>query len=242
MPPTRPGIVGCNDDEQLRRRRSCWRHVWRWSRWFRSGSRRSWSRWHVWWRSWWRLWRRPRWQCLCMRSRPRGGVHSLWGRLWWRRTWLRCHVICGNWPGRIHTGDDLQVHWGRRRLRRSSAKKRFHLHHYRLLPVEFVATAPSVVLASVRNRNHTAVRLRCWILDVGNSMVPGTAGLLLQHYGQGLRHHKTRHGSARAANAHATAHTATNATAHAAPNAATHAATYSSSAVWPSGPIQLRCG
>merc|ERR1719210_3224569 len=80
-------------------------------------------------------------------------------------------------------------------------------------------------------------------------MVAGTAGFLLQHHGQGLRHYSARHSSARApsdgstysfpdAAAHTTTHTATDAAAH----TTTYIATNASGTFWPSGPIQLCCG
>jgi len=76
-------------------------------------------------------------------------------------------------------------------------------------------------------------------------MVPGAAGFLLQHHGQGMHHNTTCYSFARAtyygatnSSTHTTAHTTT----HAATHATAHIATYSSSAVWSCGPIQLRRG
>jgi len=82
-------------------------------------------------------------------------------------------------------------------------------------------------------------------------MVPGTAGFLLQHHGQGMHHDSSRHSSAGApdhssthsvphAAAHATSDTTSDTTTHASAHSAT--TTSRSSACWSSGPIQLRRG
>jgi len=80
-------------------------------------------------------------------------------------------------------------------------------------------------------------------------MVAGTAGFLLQHHGQGLRHYTARHSSAGAAVdssthsfPHATAHTTAHTTTYAAAHTTAYIATNASGTFWPSGPIQLRCG
>merc|ERR1719323_788661 len=80
-------------------------------------------------------------------------------------------------------------------------------------------------------------------------MVAGTAGFLLQHHGQGLRHYTAQHSSAGAASnssthsfPHATAHTTAHTTTYAAAHTTTYNATNASGTFWPSGPIQLCCG
>jgi len=80
-------------------------------------------------------------------------------------------------------------------------------------------------------------------------MVAGTAGFLLQHHGQGLRHYTSRHSSAGAAGdssthsfPHTTAHTTAHTTTYAAAHTTAYIATNASGTFWPSGPIQLRCG
>jgi len=58
---------------------------------------------------------------------------------------------------------------------------------------------------------------------VGNSMVAGTAGFLLQHHGEGLHHYTTRHSSAGTA-CDSPTHSFPNTTAHTAAHTATHTA------------------
>jgi len=84
---------------------------------------------------------------------------------------------------------------------------------------------------------------------VGNNVVPGTAGFLLQHHGQGMCHNTARHSSARATSdgsthsfPYATAHTTAHTTTYTAAHTTAHTATNTSGTFWSSGPIQLRCG
>jgi len=76
-------------------------------------------------------------------------------------------------------------------------------------------------------------------------MVAGTAGFLLQHYGQGMHHDSSRHSSAGAAidsSTYSFPHAPAYAAAHATSDTTAYTTANTTGACWPSGSIQLRCG
>jgi len=85
---------------------------------------------------------------------------------------------------------------------------------------------PTSLVVAVGIFHLSAVRLRSWLRDVGEHMVPGATGVLLFDYGQGLCDHSF-------ARDHADG--ATNSIPHAAANAASHTtANLTCCSVWPS--------
>lgn len=127
--------------------------------------------------------------------------------------------------------------------------------HHKLLPPEFVAAHPSLVLVAVGIDvvNLCTVRLRRWVLEFRGALVRGQEGVLLRNSWERLRDNHVAHNglpniTANSATntfldrcAHATAHTTTHTAAHAAAHAAVNAAPHTAALPDRSrGPVQLR--
>merc|ERR1719220_2225229 len=110
--------------------------------------------------------------------------HSLRRRLW--RKWSRFAGLRGQWPGRLHPGDYVQVRRLWRRFR--STPSRFHLPDHDLLSSELVAPDPTSSVALVRDSDFATIRLRIWLRTVGDHLVSSTTGVLLLDDGEGLHH------------------------------------------------------
>merc|ERR1719323_2977399 len=48
--------------------------------------------------------------------------------------WIRRFVVCGKWPGCLHSRNNLHIRWARWGFRRGASTKGFHLHYYWMLP------------------------------------------------------------------------------------------------------------
>jgi len=102
------------------------------------------------------------------------------------------------------------------------------------LSLEFVVAYSFALLVVVGVWPVPAFRLRLWLPDVGEHMVPSAATVLLLNDGQGLRDNGVSSDYPNSA-ANSIPHTATDAAAHTTPNPTCHA-------VGASGSFQLRCG
>jgi len=98
------------------------------------------------------------------------------------------------------------------------------LHHHELLPSESALVDPPALLVVVGNVVIDALRLRDWLRDLGEFVVPGTEGLLLYNSGSWLRD-----------NSFACTHTdiPTHSVSHAAPDSATYATSHATRACPP---------
>jgi len=116
------------------------------------------------------------------------------------------------------------------------------MHHYDMLSFESFDADPSPLLVVVGNDDR-ALRLRSGLHELGVCLVTSSAGILLHHHGQGVRHHPASHCSTHDA-AHDAAHTASYTTANAA-CPTTHTACPTAHAAcpgWAGRSIQLRSG
>jgi len=90
------------------------------------------------------------------------------------------------------------------------------MHHYDMLSFESFDADPSPLLVVVGNDDR-ALRLRSGLHELGVCLVTSSAGILLHHHRQGVRHHwgtySCTHDAAHTA-AHAATHTAADPTAH----------------------------
>merc|ERR1711920_731380 len=107
---------------------------------------------------------------------------GLWG--WWSGfVGLR-----GQWPGRVHPGDHIQVCRLWRRFRCCSTPPRFHLPDYDMLSFEPVAPDPTSSVVVVRDSDFATIRLRIGLRTVGDYLVSSPTGVLLFNDGKGLHH------------------------------------------------------
>jgi len=97
------------------------------------------------------------------------------------------------------------------------AEEGFHLYHHELLPSESALVDPPALLVVVGNVVIDALRLRDWLRDLGDIVVPGTEGLLLYNSGSWLRDNSF---------ANSLFDSPTHSVSHAAPHSATYAASH----------------
>merc|ERR1712060_1025970 len=97
----------------------------------------------------------------------------------------------GQWPGRLHPGDYVQVRrlWWRFR----SPPQRFHLSDYDVLSFELVAPDPTPSVAVFRDTDFATIRLRSGFRTVGDYLVSSPTAVLLPNDGKGLHHSSPLH-------------------------------------------------
>merc|ERR1712061_143346 len=193
--------------------------------WRRNGSRRG-----IWGQVWCRKNRRNcgQWRQWHLLRCSRRGLHSLRCRLWgWRSglAGLRRH-----WPGRLYSGDHIQVRWLWRRFR--STPPRFHLPDYDVLSSELVAPDPTSSLAVLSHTDFPTIRLRYGFRTVGDSLVSSSTAVLLRNDGKGL-HHSSPRDDSHSSSTHTISNTPADSTANSAANSAYHTQ-------WTRGSLQLR--
>jgi len=97
--------------------------------------------------------------------------------------------------------------------------------HHDLLPSEPAIADPPAAVVAVRDSINSALRLRSWLHELGVGLVARTAGVLLYHNGQRMRHYAPRNiCSPTHCTTHTTAYAATDATTNST-TAATHITT-----------------